>query len=166
MRLLRLLLVLWVAIVLQSMLAPAVEIFGARPDFALLVVLLVALREGPAGGALAGFLAGLFVDLNSAQTLGATSLANALLAFGVGSISDRLVGDSIVARALVVFAAATLRDVALAAFLAPSGAGGAARHFLVSAVPAGLYTAILSAPFLAGVERLIGWPREWGRGLS
>jgi rod shape-determining protein MreD len=160
------LVVLWIAIVLQSMLAPAVAIAGARPDFPFLVVLLIALREGPAGGALAGFVAGLFVDLNSAHALGATSLANSVLAFAVGSIADRIAGDSAGARAVVVFLAVALRDVALAAFLAPSGALGAARHFVVTAVPGGLYTALLSPPLLAGAERVIRWPRESGRGHS
>lgn len=166
MRAVRILFVLWVAIVLQSMLAPAIAILGARPDFTLLVVLLVALREGPAGGALAGFVAGLFVDLNSTHVLGATSLANSLLAFGVGSLADRLAGDSVLARAVVVFLAATLRDFVMALLLAPAGIGGAARHLFALAIPAGLYTALLSPLVLAGAERVIRWPREFGRGLS
>lgn len=166
MRAVRILFVLWVAIVLQSMLAPAIAILGARPDFTLLVVLLVALREGPAAGALVGFVAGLFVDLNSTHVLGATSLANSLLAYAVGSVGDRIAGDNLVARAVVVFLATTLRDFAMALLLAPSGIGGAARHLFALAVPAGLFTALLAPFVLAGAERVIRWPRESGRGLS
>lgn len=166
MRALRILVALWVAIVLQSVLAPAIGIAGARPDFTLMVVLLVALREGSAGGALAGFIAGLFVDLNSAQPLGATSLVNALIGFGVGSLGDRLVRDSGLARAVVVLIATTFRDMSLGAFSGVGGFGGGFRHFFTAALPGGLYTAILAAPFMAAAERLIGWPRETGRGLS
>ena len=166
MRALRILLALWVAVILQSVLAPAIGLGGARPDLTLLVVLLVALREGSAGGALAGFVAGLFVDLNSAQPLGATSLMNGLIGFAVGSFGDRLARDSAVARALVVLVATTFRDAALGVFIGVGGFGGGFRHFFTVALPGGVYTAILAVPVMAAAERLIGWPRETGRGLS
>lgn len=166
MRALRILVALWAAVILQSVLAPAIGLGGARPDFTLIVVLLVALREGSAGGALAGFVAGLFVDLNSAQPLGATSLMNGLIGFVVGSFGDRLAPDSTVARAIVVLVATTLRDTALGVFAGVGGFGGGIRHFFTADLPGGLYTAILAVPVMALAERLIGWPRETGRGLS
>lgn len=166
MRVIRVLAALWVAIVLQTTLAPAIAIAGVRPDLPLLIVVVVALRGGPAAGAIAGFAAGLFVDLNSTHVLGATSLANAALAWILGSWSDRLVRDSLVTRAGVAFVGTVLRDVALAVFLVPSGVAGAARHFFVAALPGGLYTAVLAIPFMAAAERIIGWRRESGRGLS
>ena len=166
MRALRIVIALWVAIVLQSVLAPAIAIVGARPDFTLLVVLLVALREGSAGGALAGFVSGLFVDLNSAQPLGATSLVNGLCGFGVGSLGDRLVRGSGTTRAVVALLATTLRDSALGLFVGLGGFGGAIRHFFTAALPGGIYTGLLAVPFMAAAERLIGWSRESGRGLS
>ena len=165
MRAIRIVVALWIAIVLQTMLAPAVAIFGIRPDFPLLIVILVALREGPAGGALAGFVGGLFVDVNSTHALGATSAANALVAYGVGSVSDRIVGDSRVARAVLVLAAASLRDFATALFLVPGGVGSAARHLLVAAIPGGLYSAVVS-PFVMSAGEWIVGRRESGRGLS
>lgn len=164
MRALRILAALWIAIVLQTVLAPAIAVLGVRPDFPLLVVLLVALREGPAGGALAGFVAGLFVDLSSTRMLGITSAGNSVVAFAVGTVSDRIVGDSRVARAIVVLFAVALRDVVLALLLAPVG-GGFARPLLLAAVPGGLYTALLSPLLLALGERMVGW-RGSGRGLS
>ncbi len=156
MRALRILVALWIAIVLQTVLAPAVAVLGVRPDFPLLVVLLVALREGPAGGALAGFAAGLFVDLNSTRMLGITSAGNAVVAFAVGSISDRIVGDSRLAQAVVVLFAVALRDVLLAVLMAPVG-GDFARPLLLAAVPGGLYTAALSPAVLWLGERIVGW---------
>jgi len=159
-RVVRTLLTLWIAVMLQSMLAPAIAIAGIRPDFPILIVLLVALRHGPAAGAIAGFVAGLFVDLNSSHALGATSLANSLLAFAVGSVADRIVGNSALARAVVVFVAAAARDFALAVLLAPGGLGGAARSLALFAVPGAVYTAILSPFVLAGAERMLGRWRE------
>ena len=46
-RVLRMMLALYVVVVLQTLLAPAIEILGARPDFPLLLVLLGELDEGP-----------------------------------------------------------------------------------------------------------------------
>jgi rod shape-determining protein MreD len=166
MRALRILVALWIGIVLQTTLAPAIAIFGVRPDFPLLIAILVALRAGPAAGALTGFAAGLFVDLNSTHMLGASSLANGVLGWALGSWSDRLVRDSVVARAGVAFVATVVRDVALALFLVPSGIGGVARQLLLGALPGGLYTAALAIPFMAFAERVIGWGRESGRGVS
>ncbi len=156
MRALRIVIALWIAIALQTMLAPAIAILGVRPDFPLVVVLLVALREGPAGGALAGFAAGLFVDLNSTRMLGITSAGNAVIAYAVGSISDRIVGDSRLAQAVVVLFAVALRDVLLALLIAPVG-GDFARPLLLAAVPGGLYTAVLSPAVLWAGERIVGW---------
>jgi rod shape-determining protein MreD len=162
----RVLLVLWAAVILQTTLASSIAILGVRPDFPLLVALLVALREGAAGGALAGFVAGLFVDLNSTHALGAQSLANAVLAWTVGSLGDRFVRGSAVARAGVAFTATALRDVAMAIFLVPAGPGAAVRHLFLTAIPGGLYTAVLAVPVMILAERAIGWGRESGRGLS
>ena len=166
MRALRIVIALWLAIVLQSVLAPAIAIAGARPDFPLIVVIVVALREGSAGGALAGFVSGLFVDLNSAHALGATSLANGLFGFGVGSLGGRLVRDSGLARSVVALLATTFRDFALGLFMGVGGFGGGVRHFFLSALPDGIYTALLAAPIMMATERVVGWTRESGRGVS
>jgi rod shape-determining protein MreD len=166
MRALRIILALWLAIILESVFAPAIRILGARPDFPLLVVVVVALREGPAGGALAGFVSGLFVDLNSAQPLGATSLMNGLIGFGVGSLGDRIVRDSTLARCIVALLATALRDAALGVFSGVGGFGSAWRHFFLAALPDGIYTALLAVPVMFAAERVVGWGRESGRGLS
>jgi rod shape-determining protein MreD len=163
MRVLRLLFALYVTIVLQTLLAPAIEVFGVRPDFPLLVVLLVALWEGPAGGALFGFLAGVFVDVNSAQTLGVTSLANSLLAFGVGSVSDRILRESVWTRVVIALGATVLRDQAVILFSGIDGIGDAFRLLLSRAIPGGLYTAALAPLVMHLAERGVRWHREPGR---
>jgi len=164
-RVLRLLLALYLAIVVQTVVAPAIAVFGVRPDFPFLIVLLVAFHEGAAGGALAGFVAGLFVDLNSTQVLGVSSLTNSVLAFGVGSIADRLVRGSMPARILVALVATVVRDELLFLFSSPGGIGVSFRFFFSGALPGGVYTALLAPLVMASAERLIGWEREAARGL-
>lgn len=164
-RLLRLLAILYVAVVLQTTLAPAIEILGVRPDFTILLVVLVALYEGAAGGALCGFVAGLFVDVSSAQALGITSLANSVLAFGVGSVADRLVRDSFATRFLVVLVVCSVRDLIVYILLPSVGVGETFRLLVMEAVPGGLYTALLGPPLMGLSERAIRWGPETSRGF-
>ena len=159
-RIVRLLAVVWGAVLLQTVLAPRLEILGVRPDFPFLVVLLVAFREGSAGGALAGFVAGLFVDLESVQALGVTSLANALLGFAVGSVADRLVRTSVVTRLIVALVATTLRDEIVLLLVLSDGFLNSLGQFFRAAIPAGIYTGLIAAPVMSLAERLIGWPPE------
>jgi rod shape-determining protein MreD len=157
--------VLYVAVVLQTVLAPSIRILGVGPDLPFLIVLLVAFHEGAAGGALAGFVCGLFVDLGSTQILGVSSLASSVIAFGVGTIAHRLVRGSLLARAVVALVATALRDQILFAFGTPSALGPAVRFFFLGALPGGFYTAALAVPVMAAAERLVGWGRETVRGF-
>lgn len=160
-RILRLLIAFWILVAVQTALVPAVRILDARPDLPFVLVLLVALREGAAGGALAGFVAGLFVDLNSPHTLGVSSLVNAVLAFAVGSFADRLVRESFATRFGVALVATLLRDALVVLGTEPAELG---RALLRSAAPGALYTALLAVPLMALLERAVGWDRESGRG--
>jgi rod shape-determining protein MreD len=164
-RLLRTLLVFYVLIVLQTTLGGAIGVQGIRPDFLLIAVLLIALHEGAAGGAVAGFVAGLFVDLNSVNTLGITSLANGLVGFATGTIADRLVRTSWITRCALAFAATALRDQLVVTFAMSGGVAEAIRFFFRSALAAGLYTALVAPLLMALIERTIGWEREAPRGF-
>jgi rod shape-determining protein MreD len=162
-RLLRIAVVLYLAVLLQGVVAPRLEILGVRPDFPFLVVLVLAFREGAAGGALAGFVSGLFVDLNSAQALGVTSLSSSVVAFAVGSIADRLVRSSVPTRMVVALIATTLRDQVVFLLLMPEGFLGTLGLFFRAALPGGIYTALVAGPVMAAAERAMGRTREAGR---
>lgn len=163
-RVLRLTFALYVAVLLQTVLAPAIEVLGVRPDLPFVIVLLVAFHEGAAGGALAGFVAGLFVDLSSTHVLGVSSLCNSVIAFGVGSIADRLVRGSLLARVLVALVATVVRDQLLFVFAASGGFTASLRFLFQGALPGGIYTALLAAPLMTLAEWLVGWGRETVRG--
>lgn len=163
-RVLRLLFVLYVTVVLQTVLTPSIAVFGVRPDLPFLIVLLVALHEGAAGGALAGFVAGLFVDASSTHVLGVSSLANGVIGFGVGSAAPRLVRGSLLARAIVALVTMALREQILFVFGAPGAFVAGFRFFFQVALPGAVYTALLAPPVMAIAERLVGWGRETVRG--
>ncbi|MGQ0723140.1 MAG: rod shape-determining protein MreD [Candidatus Eiseniibacteriota bacterium] len=162
-RVLRLLLALWLLVVLQTTIVPHIRVLDARPDLPLLLILLTALHEGPAGGALAGFVGGLFVDLSSPGALGLTSLIDALVAFGIGSLGGRLVRGSLTTRIVVALVATLVRDLALVLAGAPDEL---VRALFRAIIPGAIYTALVAVPVMALLEKVVGWGEESWRGRS
>ena len=86
--------ILFLALLLQSVVAPALSVGGWRPDLVLLTVVVFALVDGPGTGARYGFFAGLSADLLSggAQLVGLTALVFLLVGDGVGRLRPYLSG--------------------------------------------------------------------------
>ena len=100
---------LTVAAVLQTTLLPLLGLTGFRPDLLLLVVLAVALHDGPIAGVRVGASAGLLTDLLLLSSpVGLVTLVMAVIGFMVGSIRPYLASDSITAPVLLTFAASTM----------------------------------------------------------
>jgi rod shape-determining protein MreD len=76
-------LLLWVCIVLQGVLAPAVALWGATPDLLLLMLGCLALRLNPVSAASAGFCAGLLHASMLDQTVGSLIISRMVAAFAV-----------------------------------------------------------------------------------
>ena len=74
-------LVLLTAVVLQAAVVSRLDVFGAHADLLVLVPIAVALVDGPERGAMAGFVAGLAVDLLSTTPFGLTALAYSVVGF-------------------------------------------------------------------------------------
>lgn len=74
----------------QLVLAPKVAILGVRPDFLVLLLVILALRTGPAGGALIGFGIGVLQGLVVPETLGMDALAKCVVGWAVGKIAPTL----------------------------------------------------------------------------
>jgi rod shape-determining protein MreD len=89
-RRLRLVLLLALAILLQTSLFPHLRIGGAVPDVALVLTVAVATREGPDVGAMFGFAAGFLIDLYLQTPLGLSALAFALTGGFVGVLQAGL----------------------------------------------------------------------------
>jgi rod shape-determining protein MreD len=159
-RLLRLALCLYAAILVQTVVVPNLAIAGVRPDIPFLIVLVIAFYEGGVGGAIAGFVAGLFVDLNSAGALGVTSLANSVVAFAAGTAAQHLERKSWITRVLVALAATALRDQGEILIQTRGDIGEAARLFWRSSLPGGVYTAFIAPLVMRATEWAVGLEKE------
>ncbi len=137
-----------VAFLGETFIAPAIDIMGIAPDFAVIAVVILALAEGTTAGVLGGFFVGLIQDLSVPNLLGLHALCKTLLGGGVGRLHGRLVyGMPVVEGALVLLASLTHDTLFLLVqsrmesdtFLLP---------LFTQALPTAVYTALAGVPLL------------------
>lgn len=133
-----------VTLVAQLAFVPRMAIMGIAPDFVVLLVVLVALRVGPSGGAVLGFVVGLLQGMLAPETLGLDALSKTLVGWAVGKLSSSLaiegpalyfglVAVSVLAHDLVYLIGLTQLDVARLLGL-----------FVTHSLPAAVYTGLVS----------------------
>lgn len=81
-------LVLLSALVVQWAVISRLDLFGAHGDLLILVPVTAALTVGPERGAVAGFAAGIAVDLLVNTPFGLTALTYCLVGYGVGALQS------------------------------------------------------------------------------
>ena len=106
----RLLLLLVVATLLETTLAPNIRILGANPDFVLIAVVAVALLRGAEIGAAFGFVAGGLVSLALFEPPGVRSLALVAVGYLVGRYAETAELPSSVAPLVSVFMASIVYE--------------------------------------------------------
>ena len=76
------------AALVQISIASTIEVAEGHPDVVLVTLIGIALLRGPLFGAVAGFWAGLVLDVASLETLGLTSLLLTLAGYFAGRLGD------------------------------------------------------------------------------
>ncbi len=156
----RLAAVLIVAVLLQTTVAPNIRILGANPDFALVIVVCVALLKGSETGAFFGFLTGTFVAIALMEPFGLSAFVFVLVGYLTGRYAETADLSAGFAPLLSAFVATLLANVlfAMAQFLlerqVPFG-------FFVGRVllPSLILNTLLAAPVYLAV-------RVWLRGAG
>lgn len=115
----RLAVVLLVTTLLQTALAPHLRLLGAYPDFALIVVVCVALVKGSEAGAVFGFLTGIISAIALMEPFGLSAFVFVLIGFLAGRYAETADLPVGVAPLLSVFVATLVASVlsAMAQFL-------------------------------------------------
>lgn len=170
---LRLIVVLVVAIIIQTTLASDVRVLGVAPDLMLLLAICGGLVAGSEIGCVLGFLAGLATDVFlTATPFGLSALTYCLVGFGVGVFRNNVLRDTWLLAPMVTFAATVVGVGAFVAFgdvvgrIGPSAAGSSwvIRVALVEGVWAAALSIVVhplvsrAARGLVAVERLDGRP--------
>lgn len=145
------------ATMLQAGLAPHLAAFRVVPNFFLLVVVTLALVEGPVAGSVAGFVAGLLLDMLGASVIGPWALVLSVVGYVAGSMSANMFAEGWLLPLSVVFMAGFIAELSYGLLLSVLGVGGPFLATLARiVVPAALYNtafAFLVYPWLARMLR-------------
>lgn len=131
------------------------DVFGAQPDVALLVVISLGLLGGSLTGAVAGFSIGLFMDFLLLETLGGLALAMLSVGYVAGRYRETI-GLPTRGATLLLGGALTLLGAAVIAAIQIGTGIDATVSFLVvrDALIKSLIGAVLAIPVL-GIVRLV-----------
>jgi rod shape-determining protein MreD len=141
------------AALLQVGLAPYMAIGGVVPNFLLIVVVTLALVEGPIPGASAGFAAGLIFDLLGSGPVGPMALVLAVTGYMAGMLHEHMFAEGWLLPLTVLFVASLASSIAYGILLNILGVGGPfVMTFLTKMLPEAIYDtalALLVYPWLA-----------------
>lgn len=113
---LRIIVVYMAALLLQLTIFVDVRVVGVAPELPALIAVLAGLLVGAQAGSFIAFGAGLMWDVYLPTPLGLAAVSFALVAFGLGSITEELFHDTRIQTGLLVFAG-TAASVAVYAVL-------------------------------------------------
>lgn len=138
-------LALLVAIVLQVALAPQIAVLGVVPNFVFLVVVTLALLEGPVAGCVAGFFGGLLFDLLGASVVGPYALVFCVAGYVAGLIHANMFAEGWLLPVSVVFIASVGAEITYGVIMSVLDIGLPFWSALVRIMlPGAVYTTVLA----------------------
>jgi rod shape-determining protein MreD len=147
-------------IALQTSLFGELTLTGTKPELLLLLALALAIEDGPALGASAGFTFGLLTDAFLEQPAGVSALTFTLACYGVGRIRAQLQAPSAWMPTIMISATTLVVVLAFAMFLALLGEPlGPPVRVLRHAVLAAAYNALLTPLLFPLVRALVARSR-------
>lgn len=145
------------ATLLQAALAPYLAIGGVVPNFILLVVVTLALVEGPVSGSTAGFVGGLVFDLLGTGPVGPMVLVLCITGYLAGLLHENMFAEGWLLPITVLGVAALGSEIAYGVILNVLGSGGGFFvAFIRNILPGAVYNtalALLVYPWLARILR-------------
>jgi len=137
------------AVVLQTVVLSPLRLPGATPDVVLLVVVALALVQGPTAGLIIGFAGGLLLDIvpPASGALGRWALVLCLVGLVAGRLRDTA-ERSVFLPIVIVAGCSVLATVGYAATGVLVGDPGVSGSGVFAAVPAALLYDVLLSPFI------------------
>ena len=148
---------LLLAFVLQTTWIDFLEVFSLKPDLILLVLVYIALREGPLVAICMGFGVGFIQDVYHPADLGLNALSKSLIGFVVGYGRSRIVADNIQVQIGLLFGAVLFHDLIYYLGTSAIGVIDVPYFWFRYGLGRAIYTALLGTFFSAGLtlRRLI-----------
>lgn len=156
---------LYVLAVMQTVVAPNVEIHQVKPDLFLISVIFVGMRKGCTAATLWGMFAGLVQDVLSGGIVGFNFLSKPLIGCAVGLLRSNLDFENPNTQTVVSLAATAVEGLILSALLNAYHPSKPVLWTLYRIIlPESVYNSLL-LPLLATAERFAGkWSARWRRG--
>jgi rod shape-determining protein MreD len=111
MKIVRDLLLIALALLIQTSWAHSVRILGIGPDIVIIVLVYLGISGGQIEGTLYGFASGFLLDVYSPDTMGINALANSVVGFSVGQFRTGVSAEDFRVQALILFLAVLLHDL-------------------------------------------------------
>ena len=153
MQMVRNILLIALALLVQSTLGTRMEIMGARPDFALLMLMLLANRGSTVTSIMYGFFIGFLQDVYSPEFLGANAFAMSLMGFMLGEFRERLAVEHTGVKFVSIVVAILVHDAVYLSFYSRFEFSVAWTLFVRESLADALYTAVF------GVVLVVIW--QW-----
>ena len=99
------------AFLLQTTWVHHLELHGVQPDLILLVLVFIAVATGHTQATMLGFCVGFLQDTSSPEDLGLNALAKSLVGFGVGMSRTGIRADTVQVQVLLICTAVLLHDL-------------------------------------------------------
>jgi rod shape-determining protein MreD len=149
-----------IGIIFQPTLLARLSLPGATPDLVLVVVCCWAITKGPAVGAIAGFIAGLLLDVvpPGNNLIGVASIFLALIGYAIGIVGSGP-SRSVVRPLLISGIGATTFFLLRTIWAVISGSDMALYNFSVNFLTQGIYAAALAVfvyPGITFLDRRLG----------
>lgn len=151
------------AVLVYAVYSPLFSVGGMAPVLPIIILVRVALTSGPLAGNIVGFASGLLLDIASVEWFGSTMLVNSLIGYILGSIRERIVLDSPLARVFVLLVTATVHTIGVASIRSLMTPGISPEPFAL-AVGSGIYSAIVGGIWWGATSiarAVVGWRSNW-----
>ena len=153
---LRNVLLIILALLIQSTMYGRMDFFGIRPDLGMLALIFVASGSGTAECILYGFLAGFLQDVYTPEYLGYNSFAMSLMGFFLGILRETLTVEKYGVKILVTFLACLMHDIIYLSFYTALDASLFWGLFIKGSIAGALYTSVLAVLFISAYEWITG----------
>ncbi len=154
MKIIRNLLIIVLGLFVQSVVAGRFDIYGVRPDLAMLVLLYITGKSNAFEGVLYGFLIGFFQDVYTPEYLGYNALTMSLLGFMLGFVRERVTVEKIMVRIFVTFVACIVHDLFYLVLYTQFDLIVMANLLVQGSIAGAFYTAVLAVLFITVWEWL------------
>jgi rod shape-determining protein MreD len=153
---LRNILIIVLALLIQSTLFGRLDIYGARPDLAMLVLIFIAGSAGPAESILYGFFIGFIQDVYTPEFLGFNSFTMSVMGFALGKVKETLTVENYSVKTLLTLSACLVHDLIYISLYTTFDFSLLLKLFLKNSLPGALYTSILAFVFIAAYGWFVG----------